>query len=907
MSGRRSGRSGRSASSRSPRSSPPAFSSSPAHQPFSSEDDPQHADRDPVTDGDSVDPDLDEEEEEGEELIAEGMEEDYRPIPHLDVYDPAELADENEQIEEISEDARRAAEREMRKRDKAKARGRSEGRVPRVLGMADSDDVVDDEGGDPNVRRRRLMEPAVSSGFSDQDDDNIPIIENLEDLKGNTLREWVCMESTSKEIHRRFRSFLTTYLDDQGNNIHAARIKSMCESNGESLVISYSNLCREHPVLAIFVADAPKEVLKIFDSAAKDVVLSSFPEYDKIRPEVHVRISELPVSDKLRDIRQVHLNALIKVTGVVIRRTAVYPQLKLVKYDCVKCSTIIGPILVDWTGETRPKLCAGCQSKGPFLLNTEHTIYRNFQRITIQESPGTVPAGRLPRQKEVILVADLIDSCKPGDEIELTGVYTHNFESSLNTKNGFPVFATVIEANFIERRADKFSSMGLSDDDIRECRELAKDEQIGDRIVQSIAPSIYGHEDIKMAIALAMFGGLRKNPGDKHPLRGDINVLLLGDPGTAKSQLLKYVEKTAHRAVFSTGQGASAVGLTASVSRDPLTNEWILQGGALVLADQGVCLIDEFDKMNDQDRTSIHEAMEQQTISISKAGIVTTLQARCSVIAAANPIRGRYNPALTFANNVDLTEPILSRFDVLCVIRDVVDPDEDERLASFVAESHMRHHPLVHSAAQKRDDVPFKGLPQDLLRKYIMYAKKNVFPSLRDVDSAKIAQLYSDLRRESQATGSAPVTVRHNESLIRLSEAHARMHLRESVADEDVNMACRVLIGSFVSTQKFSVMRNMQRVFSKYILHKKDNNELLAYTLSQLIRETLQYEQSRLNVDLPDKIEIDVEEFQQRARQIGIRDLKVFFESSHFAAHNCSLQERGNPPHVRRIIVKTYT
>jgi DNA replication licensing factor MCM2 len=190
-----------------------------------------------------------------------------------------------------------------------------------------------------------------------------------------------------------------------------------------------------------------------------------------------------------------------------------------------------------------------------------------------------------------------------------------------------------------------------------------------------------------------MFGGVFKNPQGKHRLRGDINILMLGDPGTAKSQFLKYVEKTSHRAVYTTGQGASAVGLTASVHKDPITREWTLEGGALVMADKGVCLIDEFDKMSDQDRTSIHEAMEQQSISISKAGIVTTLQARCAVIAAANPLFGKYNPQVPFAQNVELTEPILSRFDVLCVVQDLADPVVDEQLARFVVGSHMKSHP----------------------------------------------------------------------------------------------------------------------------------------------------------------------------------------------------------------------
>lgn len=276
----------------------------------------------------------------------------------------------------------------------------------------------------------------------------------------------------------------------------------------------------------------------------------------------------------------------------------------------------------------------------------------------------------------------------------MTGIYRNNFDASLNSKNGFPVFSTILEANYILKRSSSPSlSSLLTEQEERAIRQLSRDPRITKRIIKSIAPSIFGHEDIKTALALSLFGGVPKNIGGKHNIRGDINVLMLGDPGTAKSQFLKYTEKTAMRAVYTTGQGASAVGLTASVRKDPVTREWTLEGGALVLADKGVCLIDEFDKMNDSDRTSIHEAMEQQTISISKAGIITTLQARCAVIAAANPTRGRYNSALGFNQNVELTEPILSRFDILCVVRDEVDPVKDELLARFVVGSHLRSHP----------------------------------------------------------------------------------------------------------------------------------------------------------------------------------------------------------------------
>lgn len=364
---------------------------------------------------------------------------------------------------------------------------------------------------------------------------------------------------------------------------------------------------------------------------------------------------------------------------------------------------------------------------------------------------------------------------------------------------------------------------------------------------------------------MALFGGVAKNPLNKHRIRGDINVLMLGDPGTAKSQLLKYIEKTANRAVYTTGQGASAVGLTASVRKDPLTREWTLEGGALVLADKGVCLIDEFDKMNDQDRTSIHEAMEQQTISISKAGIVTSLQARCTVFAAANPVRGRYDPRIPFNMNVELTEPILSRFDVLCVIQDRADPVVDGMLAEFVVDSHVRSHPKFDSEnntvakGQDRDIIP-----QDLLKKYIMYAKERVQPKLGTVDADRLSAVYAELRRASLVGDSIPITVRHLESMIRMAEANARMHLREEVRSDDVNMAIRVMIDSFVKAQKWSVRRQMQKQFLRYINFNRDNDELLNHILADIVRDHVTYYSYKHGKQMPERLEMDAEDFEAR-------------------------------------------
>jgi DNA replication licensing factor MCM2 len=618
------------------------------------------------------------------------------------------------------------------------------------------------------------------------EDDNIYdeelTLNQLQDVKAASLPDWIAQPAVARTIAREFKSFLLEYTDDHNMSVYGNRIKTLGEVNAESLEVSYDHLSDSKAVLSYFLATAPIEMLKIFDQVAMETTLIQYPDYERIHAEIHVRISNLPIQYTLRQLRQSHLNGLVRVGGVVTRRSGVFPQLKYVKFDCNKCGVTLGPFHQDSNVEVKISFCQNCQSRGPFTVNSERTIYRNYQKLTIQESPGTVPAGRLPRHREVILLWDLIDSAKPGEEVEITGVYRNNYDAALNNKNGFPVFATIIEANHVVKSHDQLSGFRLTEEDEREIRKLSKDPKIVDKIINSIAPSIYGHTDIKTAVALSLFGGVSKEAPGRHSIRGDINVLLLGDPGTAKSQILKYIEKTAHRAVFATGQGASAVGLTASVRRDPMTSEWTLEGGALVLADKGTCLIDEFDKMNDQDRTSIHEAMEQQTISISKAGIVTTLQARCAVVAAANPIGGRYNSTRPFSENVELTEPILSRFDILCVVRDTVDPTEDERLAKFVVKSHGRarahynassgngdNNALPAQSEEDKEEImdvdqpiaqPQEGeISQELLRKYILYAREKCRPKLFQIDQDKVARLFADMRRESLATGAYPITV----------------------------------------------------------------------------------------------------------------------------------------------------
>jgi len=870
---------GRASASADPDSSPSAAGSSPEPDQQSPEAEPQTTE--PASDPAQRLPDPMDEEDDGEELIGEGMEADYREMGALDAYEEDGLDEAD--YEPMDAGARFRAEQELEKRE---VRERGTSRVPQAFLSSDGDDE------EARPRRRRKEEPAPEDGgdglegiLPDEEESGL----NLEDYQGS-LAEWIQTPAVSEEIKKRFKRFLTHFEPSGASETDAVskyshKVRQMCAANDESLQVSYLHLSHYVPILAIWVADAPTEMLELLDMAAMDVVRIMFPDYDKIHSRVHVRITDLPIQDSIRDLRQVHMGCLVKVAGVVTRRSGVFPCLKVCKYNCGNCGYVLGPFAVQGA---EPRMagtqCPSCQKKGPYTLNHEQTVYNNYQKVTLQESPGSVPPGRLPRHKEVVMTWDLIDIVRPGEEIDVTGVYVTSLDASLNRKSGFPVFATLIEANYVQKKEDA-DLRALTDEDQREIIRLSKEPKIRQMIIDSIAPSICGHQDIKTALALSMFGGQSKDVGGKHRIRGDINVLLLGDPGTAKSQFLKYVQKTSPRAVYTTGQGASAVGLTAAVHKDPVTREYVLEGGALVLADKGVCLIDEFDKMNDGDRTSIHEAMEQQSISISKAGIIAQLQARCAVVAAANPIKGRYDSSVSFTENVDLTEPILSRFDCICVVKDEVDPIADEALAEFVVGSHQRLHPNEEETADDSagpNTAPGKVIDQALLRKYIMYARLHTKPVLHDVDVEKIKQVYAELRQASQS-GGVSIAVRHIESIIRMSEASARLHLRDHVRNDDVNLAISVMVNSVINSQKIAVKRAFERKFGKYLVDAGDANQLLEFQLRKLFSNAAELHAIKYGSRPPSiPIAVEVEGFEAKAREMGVDDTTAFYASATF-------------------------
>ncbi|XP_049848877.1 DNA replication licensing factor MCM2-like [Schistocerca gregaria] len=835
-------------------------------------------------------------ESEGEDIFDEDLvKKDYEKIPELDRYSSEDLSEG--EYDPLGRAERLEVEKYLAERDKREGRGAAQSRAFARFGglpMHLLSDLGLSRGGGGGVDELGELDEAGASSEEEGED----ALEELgvEQVQGS-LREYVSTVGRSA-ILRRFKRFLRVFRDEKGVLVYKQRINEMAKNNQSSLVVSWLHLSggEQVPVLATWVVEVPTEMLQIFNEAAQSEVLREFPNYANICEQIFVRIADLPVCDRLRDLRQIHLNALIRVAGVVTRRSTVFSQLLFTYYDCQQCGFLLGPYAQESAAkEVRPIACSSCQAFGPFAMNMEKTVFRNYQRVTLQESPSAIPPGRLPRSKEVILVSDLVDSARPGDEVEITGVLQNRRDRYLNVKHGFPVFKTVIEANYVQKSEVGYDTVYVTEEEEKLFRRMSKDGAIGQRIAESIAPSIYGHLDVKMSLALALFGGEPKELEGSHRTRGDINVLLIGDPGTAKSQFLKYLKNTAHRSVYTTGQGASAVGLTAAVRKDPVTREFTLEGGALVLADRGMCIIDEFDKMNDKDRTSIHEAMEQQSISISKAGIVTTLQARCSVVAAANPIRGRYDVSLPFSKNVELLESILSRFDITCILRDVVDVQADRVLAQFVAESHQRSHPLRGSeecspaaGGGGRGGDEFRSweeggpIPQGLLRKYIYYARKHVHPRITNQANVnKIMSVYVEMRREGRH-GGVPMTVRHVESMLRMSEAHAKMHLREVCTDDDIDMAIRSMLNSFIQSQKWSVMHTLKKKFRKYLVYKKDHNEIMMALLAQIYNEhVLQYRMKHAR--LPPSLSIDSSELEMRAKeQFDVTDFSPFYCSEIF-------------------------
>jgi replicative DNA helicase Mcm len=576
------------------------------------------------------------------------------------------------------------------------------------------------------------------------------------------------------------------------------RISQLAVSGKTSLIVEFEDILTFDHRLADQLLEKPDEYLKHADNAAQNQLAIEAPEYAE-KQKITVRVVRLLEPTPLRKLGAAHIGKLVMIEGIVVRSTPVRPMVMRAAFKCKGCGNIT---YVDQTGPflKAPFACSdpSCRRKGPFDFVQEESTFIDSQDLRVQERPEDLPPGQLPRTLHVKLVgSEIVDVARPGDHVSVVGI-VRAAAPTMPKVGKLRTFILHLDTNSIEVLGKEPEATLPSPEEEKQILELAKDPWIHRKIINSIAPSIYGYEHVKEAIMYLLFGGVPKTLPDIS-IRGELNILLVGDPGTAKSQLLQYVARVAPRGLYTSGRGTTAAGLTAAVIREK-GGGMSLEAGALVLADKGIACIDEIDKMRPEDRVAIHEAMEQHTVSVAKGGIVATLNARTAILAAANPALGRYEARRTIAENISLPVTILSRFDLIFVLRDVPNKEIDGRMSEHILEIHRRGLSPV--------EPP---IPLELLRKYISYAK-TIKPVLTNEALQRLKDFYLAMRSASESEGSPiAITARQLESLIRLAEARARAALRTEVLAEDAEAAINIMkrsleeVGIDLSSYKFDI------------------------------------------------------------------------------------------------------
>lgn len=588
-------------------------------------------------------------------------------------------------------------------------------------------------------------------------------------------------QQTAAALANDLEKFLKAFKDHDGNYKYFDRINNMMALGAPSLVIDYIDLDSYSPILAKEITHKPDEYMGAFSEAVLSVLREIHPDYgQEIRDKIRVRIGNYTVQKGLREINADLIDKLVSVSGMVVRSSEVKPLAKKVAYRCTNCAEAFETQLKGLILK-KPLKCPKCGER-EFDMDPENSIFIDFQMVRLQELPEDLPAGQLPHYVEVTVMGDLVDQCRPGDRIILTGIIRIEQEQ-LAPQFKTSLFRLRMEGNNIEylggRAGNKdtrsVERIAISAEDERQIKAIAAKPDAYEKLIASFAPHIYGHEVIKEAILLLIVGSVTKKLEDGSTRRGDINVLLVGDPGTAKSEMLKFAAKIAPRGLYTSGRGTTAAGLTAAVIRDK-SGIYMLEAGAVVLGDQGLVCIDEFDKIKPEDRSALHEVMEQQTCSVAKGGIVATLNARTSILSAANPMYGKYDPYKNITENVNLPVPLLTRFDLIFIVRDTPEKERDSLIASHILEIHRD----IEHAAKPAIEI-------DLFSKHLAYAKQTepvLTPEAIDI----VRSYYMDMRKV-ESEGMITVTPRQLEGLVRLATARARLLLKDRVDAEDATRA----------------------------------------------------------------------------------------------------------------------
>ena len=636
------------------------------------------------------------------------------------------------------------------------------------------------------------------------------------------------------------------------------KISQMAITGRESITVDFEELFAFYQRLAERLMEKPDDFLQHAGNAAYAQLGIEDAEYAGKVEKVTVRILKLLGKEQLRKLGSKQMGKLVMIEGIVVRATPVRPMVMNAAFRCKRCGTINR---VEQTGQflRAPPVCQGpdCGREGPFEFVQDESTFIDSQDLRLQEKPEDLPPGQLPRTLNAKLVgSEIVDLARPGDHVSIVGI-VRAFAPSRPGIGKLRIFILHLDANSIEVLGKEPEARPPSLEEEEKILALAKDPKVHKKIMDSIAPSIYGYEHIKEAIMYLLFGGVSKNLPDIS-IRGEMNTLLIGDPGTAKSQLLQYVAKIAPRGLYTSGRGTTAAGLTAAVIREK-GGSMSLEAGALVLADKGIACIDEMDKMRPEDRVAIHEAMEQHTVSVAKGGIVATLNARTAMLAAANPALGRYEPHRTVAENISLPVTILSRFDLIFVLRDVPNREADAKMSEHILEIHRRGSSPVEAQIEA-----------DLMRKYVSYAK-TIKPVLSNDALKRLSEFYLAMRSASEAEGSpVAITARQLESLVRIAEARARVALRKEVVAEDAEAAIAIMKRSLeeVGIDLSSYKMDIDLIMTGRPKSVRDKMQVILSVLIEMEKETGMVEKAALVSELELKHKIPRAEIERMLWQL---------------------------------------
>ena len=585
--------------------------------------------------------------------------------------------------------------------------------------------------------------------------------EEKEEVKKNN-------SSKNEELLIEAKNFFDFYKKELGDSLR---------KGNNVIYLNFIKLTEFSNKLAEEILMSPEETLRLIEIAIEESGLVS---------DVRVRLSNLPESQemKIRNLRSKNLNELVMMEGIIRQASDVRPQVVNAKFECPSCGTIISVLQIEKKFR-EPSRCS-CGRRGGFRIISKEMV--DTQRLVVEESSESLSGGEQPKRINVFVKQDLVEprmeeKTTPGAKVRIIGVLKE-VPVPLSTGGLSTRFELAIEANNLIPMEETFLELDVNEEDERQILELSQDPEVFEKLAKSIIPSVWGYEEIKKALVLQLFGGVEKKHADGSKNRGDIHILLIGDPGVAKSVTLGFMATISPKGRYVVGKSTSGAGLTATVVRDEYLKGWSLEAGAMVLANKGLVCIDELEKMDPNDRSAMHEAMEQQTVTISKANVQATLRAETSVLAAANPKFGRFDPYQSIAQQIDIPPTLINRFDVIFTLRDLPDKAKDEKIATHVLHEHQK----------EGEDML---IPRDLFRKYIAYAKQKVKPKLSDDAVAELKKFYIDLRNSPVSSESAmrpiPISARQLTALIRLSEASAKIKLSETVTREDAKIAIELM------------------------------------------------------------------------------------------------------------------